>query len=263
MISFFRKIRQKLLQQNRVTRYLVYALGEIFLVVVGILIALQVNNWNEERKDRKREIDYLYRILSEIERDSASLHSSINLTSNKVEQGKRLLSLNKLDSNLTDSAQFIWDIFLIGRGGSYSPYIPAYQELVSTGDEVNVIHNKAIIELLEKYLNRTNGLESFVYREGEQRRTEYNQFIQRYFSALIMDSIWDLGRKGISEEDIDHFKSLGIDIEGFRNDANAGYQIRSMTALNMELSRLYRQNMESYSEPLLEQLRDEINSLVK
>ncbi|WP_026952516.1 hypothetical protein [Algoriphagus mannitolivorans] len=47
MISFFRKIRQKLLQQNRVTRYLAYAIGEIFLVVLGILIALQVNNWNE------------------------------------------------------------------------------------------------------------------------------------------------------------------------------------------------------------------------
>lgn len=255
-------MRKLFLFDNKVAKYLSYAFGEILLVVIGILMALQVNNWNEERKDRKREIDYLHRILSEIERDSANLHSSINLTSNKVAQGKRLLSLNKLDSSLTDSAQFIWDIFLIGRGGSYSPYIPAYQELVSTG-EVNVIHNKTIIELLERYLNRTNGLESFVYREGEQRRIEYNKFIQRYFSALIMDSIWDIGKRGISEEDINHFKSLGIDIEGFRNDTNTGYQIRSMTALNMELTRLYRQNMESYSDPLLEQLRDEINSLVK
>ncbi len=49
MISFFRKIRQKLLQQNQVTRYLIYALGEIFLVVIGILIALQVNYWNQGR----------------------------------------------------------------------------------------------------------------------------------------------------------------------------------------------------------------------
>jgi hypothetical protein len=50
MISFFRTIRLKLLSQNRVTRYLVYAFGEIFLVVIGILIALQVNNWNEGKK---------------------------------------------------------------------------------------------------------------------------------------------------------------------------------------------------------------------
>lgn len=52
MISFFRKIRHSLLQENRFTRYLAYALGEILLVVIGILIALSVNNWNEDRKDR-------------------------------------------------------------------------------------------------------------------------------------------------------------------------------------------------------------------
>lgn len=51
MLSFFRKIRQKLLSQNRVTQYLAYAIGEIILVVIGILIALQVNNWNENRKN--------------------------------------------------------------------------------------------------------------------------------------------------------------------------------------------------------------------
>ncbi len=52
MISFFRKIRQKLLNANTVSRYLAYALGEILLVVIGILIALQVNNWNEDRKTK-------------------------------------------------------------------------------------------------------------------------------------------------------------------------------------------------------------------
>ncbi|MBN3521006.1 hypothetical protein JYB62_13435 [Algoriphagus lutimaris] len=65
MISFFRKIRQNLLKQNRVTRYLVYAIGEIFLVVIGILIALQVNNWNEERKNKKE----VRVILKEIQQD--------------------------------------------------------------------------------------------------------------------------------------------------------------------------------------------------
>jgi hypothetical protein len=65
MISFFRKIRQKLLQKNQVTRYLVYALGEIALVMIGILLALQVNNWNETRKDKKKEAAFLNQIHSE------------------------------------------------------------------------------------------------------------------------------------------------------------------------------------------------------
>jgi hypothetical protein len=53
MISFLRKIRQKLLSQNRVSRYLVYAFGEIFLVVIGILIALQLNIQKELAEEKK------------------------------------------------------------------------------------------------------------------------------------------------------------------------------------------------------------------
>jgi hypothetical protein len=58
MISFFRKIRQKLLQQNQVTRYFIYALGEILLVTIGILIALQLNSWKEELTNRVAEINF-------------------------------------------------------------------------------------------------------------------------------------------------------------------------------------------------------------
>mgnify|MGYP000731225644 CR=1 FL=1 len=51
MIKFFRKIRYNLMSENRTGRYLKYAIGEIILVVIGILIALQINNWNEHKKE--------------------------------------------------------------------------------------------------------------------------------------------------------------------------------------------------------------------
>lgn len=69
MISLFRKIRQKLLKENRVTRYLVYALGEILLVVIGILIALQINTWNENRKYRNQEAAFYADIISDLDKD--------------------------------------------------------------------------------------------------------------------------------------------------------------------------------------------------
>lgn len=50
MFRFFRQIRQRVLTQNRVSRYFLYALGEIVLIVIGIMIALQLDNYNEERK---------------------------------------------------------------------------------------------------------------------------------------------------------------------------------------------------------------------
>ena len=52
MIPFFRKIRKKIADDNKPMKYMRYAIGEIILVVIGILIALQINNWNQQRKDR-------------------------------------------------------------------------------------------------------------------------------------------------------------------------------------------------------------------
>ncbi len=69
MINFFRNIRHQLFTQNKVSKYLLYAIGEIVLVVIGILIALQINNWNEERKDRKIEKSVLLDLKDNLERN--------------------------------------------------------------------------------------------------------------------------------------------------------------------------------------------------
>lgn len=70
MIKFFRKIRQNLLMENRTSKYFKYAIGEIILVVIGILIALQINNWNENRKSNKIEKDFLSNIYNDLVIDS-------------------------------------------------------------------------------------------------------------------------------------------------------------------------------------------------
>ena len=66
MIKFFRKIRKQLLSENKVNKYLLYAVGEIILVVIGILIALQINNLNEAKKTRAQEVAYLKNIKSDL-----------------------------------------------------------------------------------------------------------------------------------------------------------------------------------------------------
>jgi len=67
MLSFFRKIRKNLLNEGKTARYFKYAIGEIILVVLGILIALQINTWNQARIERNNESLYLLSIVSEIE----------------------------------------------------------------------------------------------------------------------------------------------------------------------------------------------------
>ena len=73
MIKFFRKIRQRLLQENRFSKYLLYAIGEIVLVVIGILIALQINNWNENRKVNGEIVKILTEIRSNLISDSLNI----------------------------------------------------------------------------------------------------------------------------------------------------------------------------------------------
>ncbi|WP_445749231.1 DUF6090 family protein [Polaribacter sp.] len=69
MLKFFRKIRQRLLSENKFNRYLIYAIGEIVLVVIGILIALQINNWNEARKADLSEYKALVALKNEFEQN--------------------------------------------------------------------------------------------------------------------------------------------------------------------------------------------------
>ena len=90
MIKFFRRIRQRLLSENKFSRYLLYAIGEIILVVIGILIALQINNWNENRKERLHEKEALGKFLQDLESDSNFYQTNL----------RRTVSINNLHREL-------------------------------------------------------------------------------------------------------------------------------------------------------------------
>jgi hypothetical protein len=74
MIPIFRKIRKKMADDNKPMKYIRYAIGEIVLVVIGILIALQINNWNEERTQKKILNDILQSIANGVESDLRELN---------------------------------------------------------------------------------------------------------------------------------------------------------------------------------------------
>jgi len=84
MIRFFRTIRKKLIEEDNVRKYLLYAVGEILLVVIGILIALQINNWNENRKNRILENEYYCRFLENSVQDKIYLQEMMNRTRDPI-----------------------------------------------------------------------------------------------------------------------------------------------------------------------------------
>ncbi len=84
MIKFFRKIRQKLLTENKLSKYLIYAIGEIILVVIGILIALYINNWNQQHINAATEVEIIQALKSDVESNLVQYNGYQDLVNVKI-----------------------------------------------------------------------------------------------------------------------------------------------------------------------------------
>jgi hypothetical protein len=148
MIKFFRKIRQNLLSENKFSKYLIYAIGEIVLVMIGILLALQINNWNNDRIERKLESNILIEILVNLKKDVINLNSKIKFNQNKFKLNREVLIHLEQRTPLTDSLRMSYNK-LIGRG-TFEPITVAYENLKSKG--IDIIKNDSLrIAISELY----------------------------------------------------------------------------------------------------------------
>jgi len=100
LIKFFKHIRQRTIKENRASKYFLYAIGEIVLVVIGILFALQINNWNSEKQLKHIEIKYLKEIAHNLKADSADIQ--FNIKFNEV----RLRSTQMVLKNLIEQETY-------------------------------------------------------------------------------------------------------------------------------------------------------------
>ena len=108
MIKFFRKIRYNLLETGKTSKYLKYAIGEIILVVIGILIALQINNWNEFNKERENEKIILNEIRENLKFDLKDFESNIANLQNKIISAKTILKIIDNNSDYNDSIGYFF-----------------------------------------------------------------------------------------------------------------------------------------------------------
>lgn len=110
MIKFFRHIRQQMIATNKISRYLLYAFGEIVLVVIGILIALQINNWNDQRKYDENMQSYLKNIQKDLKTDLDISQENLKLIRDYVNLHKAFLTLSDYSTFHSDSLKKLLDI---------------------------------------------------------------------------------------------------------------------------------------------------------
>ncbi len=150
MIKHFRKIRQRLLTENKFRKYLIYAIGEIVLVVIGILIALQINNWNQSRQDQKLEVKYLRGIKTNINDDITELEKLFTTDTVKFDTYTSLIkTLNGL--NYTSQKQeIVSGLYTIAGLRWFEGQNVVFEDLKFSG-KLNLIQSDTIRHLIQKY----------------------------------------------------------------------------------------------------------------
>ncbi|TDQ32193.1 DUF6090 family protein [Zeaxanthinibacter enoshimensis] len=145
MIKFFRRIRQHLLAENKFSKYLLYAIGEIALVVIGILIALQINTWNDEIKATKVEVKFFANILLDLEKDDENLNFYLHFHTKRIEYLDTLLTYVRnphKKMGIDKFGQYVEPIF-------YSINTTSYSTTFESAKSMGTFNNFKEMELLK------------------------------------------------------------------------------------------------------------------
>lgn len=169
MIRFFRQLRQSLIMPDNMKKYLIYAIGEILLVVIGILIALQVNNWNQERVEKDLLWGYLQNIRSNIDSDLKEARE-FNYIYDQIEGGTpHILKLTAKDRlTVRDYWAINTHFNTILNLGYFSPNKSGFEALKNTG-AIAGIQGTHMETLLNTYYDETTIIENELIRDMERR----------------------------------------------------------------------------------------------
>ena len=185
MINFFRKIRKQLADDNKPLKYFRYAIGEILLVVIGILIALQINNWNNDRVNRQLERQYLSSLILDFKFESNAYQTTIlNRFQSKVDVLKLAKKYAYGNYVVKDTLDFLEKV---GLGGVFSIGAnfdngSTYQELIGTSNFKLIKNDSIKSAIIDYYTIRMD-----VSQYANNLRTDY----ARYTNSLKPYTIGD------------------------------------------------------------------------
>ena len=190
MIKFFRSLRRKLLDGGNLKRYLLYAIGEVILVVIGILIALQLNNWNESRKETVIEVSILKELVSDLNSDLTSLNEDKQLNERAIHSNQ--LVHNFLVNSYAYHDSLDYHFGNIQYNTQFTVNTGGFENLKSRGFEIisNDSIRKAIIELQDRWydylftIGHRNDVINF-----EQFSPKYQKYFTNFNNVFIENTV--------------------------------------------------------------------------
>lgn len=179
MLRFFKRIRQSFLEKGNFNRYTIYAIGEIILVVIGILVALQINNWSTDNKTRKKELIYLENINQDLKLNLISLNHFIDVRNETIKSVELLLAYFE-GKPLENLDEFVFHNFNVMVWFPFIQNANTYNELINSGNFA-IISNKDIKNEIQD-MQTNYGTIAFV--EGEMQQ-DYERYLYEVFFNLV------------------------------------------------------------------------------
>ncbi|MAD97157.1 MAG: hypothetical protein CMB99_07525 [Flavobacteriaceae bacterium] len=187
MIQLFKKVRRKLLTNNRLRSYFFYAVGEIVLVMLGIVLALQFSNWNQKRTEIKKEIWYLDNIANDMFAQKQDLVSLKKAFTETLEISNQLLRdyIDLKDYTKIDSLSVKLNNLMVTY--AFPNIDNTYSELLSSG-QVQLIENDDLLsEIIDYYLTTEENEILFQTNEKQVFYGEVYHVLNKYAEIDLSD----------------------------------------------------------------------------
>ncbi len=186
MIKIFRKIRQSLLSEGKTGKYLKYAVGEIILVVIGILIAVQINNWNNRNQLEDLERKYLIEIKNSLQFDLKDIQFNIGFNESRLRSNEIVLQYLNREIEYSDSLKFHFANMIFTT--RTLPNQSAYENLKSRGLEI-ITSDSLRQNITSLYSFSFHNLIDF--ENQDDNSFQYGLFIPEVTKAFKIEAIWE------------------------------------------------------------------------
>jgi len=254
MLFLLRQIRRKMLSKNKVTTYLLYAIGEIILVVVGILIAVSIDDWNSEQKQNKEEIKLLENFRTSLKGDSLLTRQFIETFDGADSAIFFVLKHMQENKPYHDSLSYHFSL----STAVYSPKIDKEIFETLTANDLNIISNERLKSAIVDYYAYANLFEYRMRRYADIMDLASAEVFNTRFNAIWNDSWSD-----------PHFEVLGetamrpLDYEKLKQDTEYLYFMRSLKNQLYWYVRSPLKNASQKGTKLLNDLNIELKELTK
>lgn len=255
MIKFFRHIRKSLLMENKTSKYFKYAIGEILLVMIGILLALQVNNWNNNRLDVIKEQMFLKNLQEHFKTNLAEQKRIYIMFTEGYQASVNLLEFIKGDLELTSGDVESLIDNMINKTQSLDMYSGSIDEIINTGS-LNIIRDPKLRKQLSNWSFQmddyrddidimNNYLFGFIIPSLTKKAILRNTKVPSHFTDEL--EISKISRSGFSIDYHKTLRTLEFENEVYNNTLNYMYSMNSYKVLEnylKETLKLIELNME-------------------